>query len=126
MKRTRILMLFLGTLLCSIQLFAQQVSVQGTVYDPSGVTLPGTSVFVKGNSQVGTVTDLDGRFTLNVKPGDILVASFIGTSHSILIIPRSGSRKANGVLSPCSRSATRVATPVRDSLLPILSGDVIS
>ena len=36
MKRTRILMLFLGTLLCSIQLFAQQITIQGTVYDPSG------------------------------------------------------------------------------------------
>ena len=42
MKRTRILMLFLGTLLCSIQLFAQQITIQGTVYDPSGETLPGT------------------------------------------------------------------------------------
>lgn len=78
MKRTRILMLFLGTLLCSIQLFAQQITIQGTVYDPSGETLPGTSIFIKGNDSVGTVTDLDGQFTLPVKKGDVLVASFIG------------------------------------------------
>lgn len=78
MKRTRILMLFLGTLLCSIQLFAQQITIQGTVYDPSGVTLPGASIFIKGNNSVGTVTDFDGQFTLPVQKGDVLVASFIG------------------------------------------------
>lgn len=40
MKRKRVLLL-LCILNCTLQLFAQQINVQGVVYDPSGETVPG-------------------------------------------------------------------------------------
>ena len=53
------------------------VTVRGVVYDDQGQPLPGASVMVKGTTQ-GTVTDLDGNYSLNVRPDQTLVVSFIG------------------------------------------------
>lgn len=56
----------------------QQRTITGTVIDDAGVALPGVNVILKGTT-VGTMTDIDGKFTLNVAdPNAILVASFIG------------------------------------------------
>jgi len=54
-----------------------QQSVSGTVTDESGLPLPGATVLVKGTT-LGTVTDLDGKFTLEVGEGDILQISYVG------------------------------------------------
>ena len=50
--------------------------ITGTVVDAMGPVI-GASVMEKGTSN-GTITDLDGNFTLNVKPGATIVVSFIG------------------------------------------------
>ena len=50
--------------------------ITGTVSDSQGPVI-GASVVEKGTSN-GTVTDFDGNFTLNVKPGATLVISYIG------------------------------------------------
>lgn len=55
---------------------AQRKSVTGIVTDESG-PLPGASVLVKGTS-IATVTDVDGRFSLEASPSDVLEVSFIG------------------------------------------------
>lgn len=49
----------------------------GTVIDNSGVPVIGASIQIKG-STTGTITDIDGKFTLDVSPNDILVVSYIG------------------------------------------------
>ncbi len=55
-----------------------QVAVRGTVTDEEGGGLPGTNVLVKGTT-VGTTTDSDGSFSIEVPQGDaVLVFSFIG------------------------------------------------
>lgn len=54
-----------------------QEPVTGTVKDASGVPVIGASVFVKGTGN-GTITDIDGKFTLNAPAGAILVFSSIG------------------------------------------------
>lgn len=56
----------------------QDIRVTGQVFDENGETIPGANVTVKGNSSVGTVTDMDGNFSLNVPKGSVLVVSFIG------------------------------------------------
>ena len=67
-------------LLClGASLYAQKVSVSGTVRDDVG-PLIGASVVEKGTTSNGAVTDLDGRFSLSVKPGATLVVSIIGYS----------------------------------------------
>jgi len=62
-------------LFSSTILFAQEVS--GTVTDNSGVTLPGVNVLEKGTNN-GTITDFDGKYSINVSENAILVFSFIG------------------------------------------------
>lgn len=53
------------------------VSVSGTISDESGDPLPGATITVLGTSQ-GTVSDLDGKFSITVPDGATLVFSYIG------------------------------------------------
>lgn len=55
----------------------QAKAVSGVIIDASGLPVIGANVLEKGTSN-GTITDLDGKFTLNVKPGATLVISYIG------------------------------------------------
>ncbi|MEO0733675.1 MAG: SusC/RagA family TonB-linked outer membrane protein, partial [Bacteroidota bacterium] len=76
MKFTQLL-LCLGLLLTSLGLTAQS-TVTGTLTDVQGEPLVGASVLVKGTSS-GTVTDFDGKYTLQVPEGaEYLVISYIG------------------------------------------------
>ena len=56
---------------------AQNV-VKGTVLDSNNEPVIGASVIEKGNPKNGTVTDIDGNFTLNLKAGRTAVISYIG------------------------------------------------
>jgi hypothetical protein len=60
--------------------FAQEKTVTGTVSDNSG-PLPGANVVVQG-SKTGTQTDLDGKFSIKAKTGDVLVFSFLGMTET--------------------------------------------
>ena len=51
--------------------------VQGVVLDSSQEPIIGANVLVKGTS-IGTITDIDGRFTLEVPDNAVLVVSYIG------------------------------------------------
>ena len=81
----RRLYLILLSLLCVLSvaeassLPVPQATITGRVTDDTNAPLPGVNVLLKGTSQ-GTTTDIDGRYTLTVPPGDgtILVFSFIG------------------------------------------------
>lgn len=52
--------------------------VRGTVTDANGEPLPGATVMVSGNNGQGTVTDIDGNFSINASEGSELVVTFIG------------------------------------------------
>ena len=54
----------------------QTKKITGTVSDAMGPII-GANVLEKGTAN-GVITDIDGNFTLNVKPGATLVVSFIG------------------------------------------------
>lgn len=55
----------------------QQQEVTGIVTDSSGEPLVGVTVKLKGSTQ-GAVTDMDGKFSLPAKAGDVIVVSYIG------------------------------------------------
>ena len=55
----------------------QSREVPGTVLDETGAPVAGAYVVVKGETR-GALTDADGKFSLKVKPSDVLVASFLG------------------------------------------------
>lgn len=70
---------FIVSFLLTQTVMAQTVStVKGKVVDSSGLEVIGASVLIKGTT-VGTITDMDGAFTLEKVPGNAtLVVSFIG------------------------------------------------
>jgi iron complex outermembrane receptor protein len=59
---------------------AQKITVTGTVYDPEGEPAIGASVTAKG-SATGVATDIDGNFTISVKPDATLVVSLVGCQN---------------------------------------------
>lgn len=61
-----ILLMFIGTLLSALCAFAQDVTVSGTVKDVKGEPVIGAAVLIEGRASVGTVTDLDGRWSLRI------------------------------------------------------------
>lgn len=69
----------MGSALCAVCTVAnaQNSKVSGVVIDPSGETVIGATVKVKGTNN-GTVTDIDGNFQLDAAPGSTLVISYIG------------------------------------------------
>lgn len=70
---------FLLVLLLTVSLvgFAQKQTIKGAVYDSSNIPIIGASVLVKGTSN-GTITNLDGEFTLFSESDETLVVSYIG------------------------------------------------
>lgn len=59
--------------------FAQGIQIKGTIVDEQGETIIGASVVVKGNASVGSISDFDGNFTLEVpSENSVVVISYIG------------------------------------------------
>ena len=54
--------LILLMLFCCLTAVAQQITVKGIVVDGIGEPVIGASVVLKGNSSIGTITDIDGNF----------------------------------------------------------------
>ena len=74
MKRSIFLILY-GW--CTVQLMAQSLTVNGVVLDESSQAVIGATVLEEGTEN-GTITNLDGEFTLQVEKGKALVISYIG------------------------------------------------
>lgn len=55
----------------------QKKIITGTVVDPNGEAVIGANVLVKGTTN-GTITDMDGKFSLEVPEGAMLLVSYIG------------------------------------------------
>ena len=71
------MMVCLIEMLLPMCMFAQQITVQGIVKDQTGETVIGASVMEKGTTN-GTITGIDGDFSLNMSPNGTLVVSFVG------------------------------------------------
>jgi hypothetical protein len=56
---------------------AQDRTVTGTVSDETGAGMPGVNVLVKGTTN-GTVTDVEGKYSLNVPSNATVVITFVG------------------------------------------------
>ena len=80
-----ILTLMLGLFL-SVGAYAQNITVKGHVKDATGLEVIGANVVEKGNTTNGTITDLDGNFTLTVPKGTTLTVSFIGYKTQDVVV----------------------------------------
>ena len=80
-------------------IMAQQSIVSGVVFDDTGNPLPGATVSVKGSDGVGSITDFDGNYSVNIPEGsDTLIFSYIGFLETQVNI--SGKSTVNVNLSP--------------------------
>ena len=77
MKKLKLFFTAVALMASTVAAIAQTKQVSGRVTDTSGEPLPGVSVFVEGTN-VGTVTDIDGKYTLNIRGGNVLKYSFFG------------------------------------------------
>ena len=71
---------FLAALFCSLALASAQTTVSGTVVDANGEPVVGAAVYVEGFQSVGTMSDLDGNFTIKNVPAKAkyIIASCMG------------------------------------------------
>ena len=67
----------------------ERVTVSGTVFDENGVTLIGASILEDGTSN-GTITDIDGQFTLTATAGGSLTIGYIGYVSQTVPVPADG------------------------------------
>ncbi|WP_168796609.1 alpha-2-macroglobulin family protein [Cognatitamlana onchidii] len=57
--------------------------ISGTIYDESGLPLPGVNIMVKG-STIGTSTDFDGNFAIKAKKDDEIEISYLGFKNQAI------------------------------------------
>lgn len=71
-------------------LYAQKdnIKVTGTIYDETGVTLPSVTITVKGKAGVGVLSDNDGKFSITVPEGSVLVISFVGMKSQEITVTK--------------------------------------
>lgn len=86
MKNMRTMLLFLIVTMISLGVSAQNVTVKGTVKDKTGETVIGASVVQKGNASNGTITDIDGNYSLNVPSNATLIFSYVGMTTQEIIV----------------------------------------
>ena len=76
-KNLKVILVVLGLIITHVS-FAQDISISGTVTDQeTGEPLPGVTIVVKGTT-IGTITNFDGIYNLNVEKGATLQYSYIG------------------------------------------------
>ena len=83
-KFTILFVLALFTLMYSSG-YAQEKVVKGKITDATGFPLPGANVIIKGTKK-GTSTDTDGKYSISVSPGSILVISFTGSKSQEITV----------------------------------------
>ncbi|MEO8237476.1 MAG: TonB-dependent receptor [Flavobacterium sp.] len=77
MKLTKLLIFCISSLLFSVISIAQDVTVNGTINDESGLPVPGATILIKGTNKA-TASDFDGKFQINVPSNGTLTISFVG------------------------------------------------
>ncbi|NLD23102.1 MAG: TonB-dependent receptor plug domain-containing protein, partial [Bacteroidales bacterium] len=91
MKRKHFLrMRSLLTLIMSVMafgLYAQNITIKGTVTDDTGMTVIGATIIVESDASRGTVTDIDGNYELtNVASDANLVFSYVGYKTQVISV----------------------------------------
>lgn len=111
---------FFLAFLATLTTMAQEIT--GTVYDDQNIPLPGVSILLKGTT-TGTITDFDGKYTIEADSGDILVFSYVGFNTQektvdgpLLNVTLQAGLELENVVVVGSRNANRTAT---DTPVPV-------
>ena len=76
--KSKILMLISLCLLTIGSALGQTITVKGIVTDERGDGVIGATVRLKSDATVGTMTGMDGDFTLKAKQGELIIVSYVG------------------------------------------------
>ncbi len=76
----------LGLLLAMVQLSFGQATISGKVVDEAGEAIPGVNVFWKSDPTRGTITDFDGKYTLQANEGVTFVFQFVGMKTQEIVV----------------------------------------
>lgn len=100
MKNMQKILLLTAALLASLSIHAQNFTVTGKVVDNEGLEVIGGNISIKGSAGVGTITDLNGQYTLKVNnpSKDVLIFSYIGMRTQEVSIK--GQKQINVTLQP--------------------------
>ena len=90
----------------SLSLSAQTITVTGNVKDTTGEPIIGASIVEKGNTTNGTITDLDGNFSIKVDGKKTLVISYIGMKTQEIAIQ--GKKSINVTMADDSQALEEV------------------
>lgn len=104
----RLIMFLCGLFLC-ITMYAQEVTVRGKVMT-QGEEMPGVTIMVKGNSGQGTITSVDGSYSLKTDAKSTLVFSYIG--YETVEVPVKGRATINVELKESSMTIDEVVITV--------------
>jgi hypothetical protein len=97
--------------------------VSGKVVDENGGVLPGASVVLKGTT-LGTSTDMDGKFTLEIPDKDATIfVSFVGLKTVELPVKAGGSKANQQLIATmareiCKINATKITAKPKEKTLP--------
>ena len=58
----------------------KKIIVKGTVVDKSGEPIIGANIMEQGSASNGTITDIDGKFTLSLPSNSVLAVTYVGFS----------------------------------------------
>ena len=105
MKNMRTLLLMIFAAL-SLSVSAQTITLNGNVKDTTGEPIIGASIVEKGNTTNGTITDLDGNFSLKVPANATVVISYIGMKTQEIAIK--GKSKIDVTLSDDAKALDEV------------------
>ena len=101
--RSWLLMLFAAI---SLGVSAQTITVKGNVKDTTGEPIIGASVVEKGNTTNGTITDLDGNYSIKVPSKATLTISYIGMKTQDIAVK--GQSQINVTLSDDTQALDEV------------------
>lgn len=100
------LVLVVLMLLVPFGAIAQTITVKGTVKDENGEALIGVSVMEAGSKSNGTITDINGHYTIKVHPKGKLIYSYVGFDKVTLEVD--GKQTLNADLKESSKSLSEV------------------
>lgn len=101
MMKSRIICILL-LLVGASGIYAQSLTVTGKVVDNEGLEVIGGNVTVKGKQNTGTITDINGKYTITVSDPqkDVLVFSFIGLEN--MEVPVKGRKQIDVTMKAAS------------------------
>lgn len=105
MKLTKLLIFCISSLLFTVVLQAQDISINGKVNDENGMPIPGATILIKGTT-TATSSDFDGKFEIKAPSNGVLVISFIG--YATLNVEVSGRTQINVKLNSESQNLNEV------------------